>query len=156
MDFLERLTASDWKTRDLIKQHNGNSLRVFADGKCADGGQAHEEMLVKYLSSGDVFHRLPDNISAKDHIRHNQKRKLNRKRYLCKDGQRHADSVKHGTCKQTNRQLFVLCIENGCFFLLLWRCGVFAFFRHLYIRLVAMDDGFNPAAEAWKQPPEQP
>lgn len=29
------------------------------------------------------------------------------------------------------------------FFLLLWRCGVFAFFRHLYIRLVAMDDGFN-------------
>ena len=39
---------------DLIEEHHGDRLRVFAQRKRADRGDGHEKVLVKYLSAADV------------------------------------------------------------------------------------------------------
>ncbi len=40
---------------DPIKEHDAHGFRVFLDGKGAQGGDAHQEIFVKYLAFGDVF-----------------------------------------------------------------------------------------------------
>ena len=95
---------------DLIEQHNCNSFRVFPDGKCADRGNTHQEMLVKHLSSGDIFHCLPYDIPAKNHIRHNQKRQFRQSRQLCEYGQCHTDCIDHSTHGKPYRALLILIV----------------------------------------------
>ena len=39
----------------LVEQHDGNSFRRLANGKCRDGGHRHEELLVKQLTASDAL-----------------------------------------------------------------------------------------------------
>ena len=101
-------------------------------------------MLVKHLSSGDVFHCLPHDIPTKDHIRHDQKCQFCRGRQLCEHGQCHTDCIDRSTHGKTYRALLVLIVIDCCFFFLFNRCSDFRLlFRHLNIRLMAVNDCSN-------------
>ena len=101
-------------------------------------------MFVKYLSSGDVFHCLPYDIPAKNHIRHDQKCQFCRDRQLCEYGQCHTDCIDRSTHGKPYRTLLVLIVIDRCFFFLFNRCSGFRLlFRHFNIRLVAVNDRGN-------------
>ena len=101
-------------------------------------------MLVKYLSSGDVFHCLPHDIPTKDHIRHDQKCQFCWSRQLCEHGQCHTDCIDRSTHGKTYRALLVLIVIDRRFFFFFDRCSGFRLlFRHFNIWLVAVDDRGN-------------
>ena len=101
-------------------------------------------MLVKHLSSGDIFHCLPYNIPAKNHIRHNQKRQFRQSRQLCEYGQCHTDCIDHSTHGKPYRALLILIVIDRRFFILFDRCSRFQLlFRHFNIRLMAVYDRGN-------------
>ena len=101
-------------------------------------------MLVKYLSSGDVFHCLPHDIPTKDHIRHDQKCQFCWSRQLCEHGQCHTDCIDRSTHGKTYRALLVLIVIDRRFFFFFDRCSGFRLlFRHLNVRLVAVNNRGN-------------
>ena len=104
----------------------------------------HKELLVKYLSSGDVFHCLPHDIPTKDHIRHDQKCQFCWSRQLCEHGQCHTDCIDRSTHGKTYRALLVLIVIDRRFFFFFDRCSGFRLlFRHLNVRLVAVNNRGN-------------
>ncbi|MPN38587.1 hypothetical protein SDC9_186111 [bioreactor metagenome] len=66
---------------DLIKQHDGHGLRVFADGDRADGGQGHQEVLVKYLPAHDALYGAQQHIIADQRVGGHHQRDSGRYRY---------------------------------------------------------------------------
>ena len=53
---------------DLVEQHDGHGLGIFADAQRADGGDGHEEGLVKDLVMEDALHRARQGIIAHHQI----------------------------------------------------------------------------------------
>ena len=96
----------------LVKQHNGDTLGMFAQNECADGGNRHQKIFVKHLSMQDVRDCLPDNIPADNHIADEKDRHLRQFR-----------EVEQAACKKQHRRH-----DNACEQVPLFSChSVFSF-----------------------------
>jgi hypothetical protein len=53
---------------DVVKQHDGHRLGVFADGKGADGGRSHQKVFVEYFAPDYIFESAKKDASSEDKI----------------------------------------------------------------------------------------
>ena len=75
---------------DLIENHDGGCLGVFADEERADGGDAHQKVLVKHFAVEDVDDRLRQNVAARQKRGHAAEDRIDNPRVL-KDEPRDAE-----------------------------------------------------------------
>ena len=55
---------------DLIEQHDRHGFPVIPQGKGADGGDGHQELLIQQVAPKDLAQGAPQDIPADDEIRH--------------------------------------------------------------------------------------
>ena len=53
---------------NLVEQHDGDALGVVTEGECADGGDRHEEVLVKDAPVTDARRRAPENVPPDERV----------------------------------------------------------------------------------------
>ena len=52
----------------LVEQHDEHGLGIVACGESANGGEGHQEVLVKYLPVDDAQNRLPQHVITDDQV----------------------------------------------------------------------------------------
>ncbi len=83
---------------DLVKEHDGHRLQILLQQKRADGGDAHEEILIEYLAVANVAEGLPQHLVAEDEIGGQEEQGLQPRRF-CR--QQRCYHHRRGACRQS-------------------------------------------------------
>ena len=61
----------------LVQQHYHHTFRIFTNAKGTNGSYGHQEVFVKYLTTGNIFCRAHKHFAANNQIRQQIHTKLN-------------------------------------------------------------------------------